>query len=141
MSQSCCYHHFIISRFRNQNTIVQTPLRETCFEIKLNRRMPNGTYGAMRGGDHSPYSIVFLFPSVPAVGAELAGIESESLGHVIQTVIVERCEIQLAADLFAHGAILLRVRIGIAFQYLLRGILCLLKLLYLAPRDQFHLGI
>lgn len=29
----------------------------SCFEVMLNRRMPNGMYGGVRGGLNSPYSI------------------------------------------------------------------------------------
>ena len=32
-------------------------LRTSCFEVMLNRRMPNGMYGGVRGGLNSPYSI------------------------------------------------------------------------------------
>lgn len=32
-------------------------LRASCFEVMLNRRMPNGMYGGVRGGLNSPYSI------------------------------------------------------------------------------------
>ncbi len=35
-------------------------LRTSCFEVMLNRRMPNGMYGGVRGGLNSPYSIEIL---------------------------------------------------------------------------------
>ena len=36
----------------------------SCFEVMLNRRMPNGMYGGVRGGLNSPYSIYIIGKSL-----------------------------------------------------------------------------
>lgn len=81
---------------------------------------------------------IFLFPPVPAVGAELAAVQSDRFDHIVQTVIAQAGELELAADPVDHLLILGGFRIGIDVQV---GILVVsLHLLNHPAGDQIHLG-
>ena len=58
---------------------------------------------------------VFLFPSAPAVGAELAGGDTDGFHQVIQPVVTQGGEPQALADflnhLFVIGAVRVRVSV------------------------------
>ena len=59
-----------------------------------------------------PWRYFYLLLAAPAVGAELAGLKRDGFDHVIETMVVERGEVQFLADPVHLHVWLLEARAG-----------------------------
>ena len=84
-----------------------------------------------------------LFLAVPAVGAQLAGGQTDCLDHVVQALEGKGSELHLLANFLDHGGIFGGIRVGVElklFPQLLLGQVAFETGDH-AARDQIQLGL
>ena len=82
-----------------------------------------------------------LFFAAPAVGAELAGGDSDRIQQVVEPVIAERREVKFMADSIHHSLVFGRRRVGVYTQTLIRNIVLALKLLDDTASDEIIIAL